>query len=235
MLNKPQSYDFSLQKKEMLSEFGYQIYRSVCDSSELASLRLEADSVARDAGTVCVRHLRKRSEIFRSLACSDLIRKLLPSGLRPVRSILFDKTPDENWPVPWHQDITIAVRERCAVEGYGPWSSKDGSPHVQPPFELLQGMVTVRLHLDDTPIENGALSVIPRSHKIGKLSSEEVRRMPKSDYMNCECSAGDVLLMSPLILHSSKRSMVVSRRRVVHFEFARESDLDSDLDWFEKI
>ncbi len=48
-----------------------------------------------------------------------------------------------------------------------------------------------------------------------------------------ECCAGDVLLMSPLLLHSSKRSEVPVSRKIIHFEYAREKDLDAKLNWFE--
>jgi hypothetical protein len=66
----------------------------------------------------------------------------------PVRAIYFDKTPDSNWNVAWHQNLTIAVRERRDAAGFGPWSVKAGVPHVQPPVELLEHLVAVRLHLD---------------------------------------------------------------------------------------
>ena len=172
--------------------------------------------------------------MYRQLGVSERLRGLLPErDLRSVRSILFDKTPDENWPVPWHQDLTISVREREEVEGYGPSSEKDGVPHVQPPLALLEGMATIRIHLDDTPRDNGALAVVPRRQKAGKLDSKGVAAFSKSESVECDCEAGDVLLMSALILHSSKRSRVPSRRRVLHFEYARESDLSPCLNWFE--
>ncbi len=62
----------------------------------------------------------------------------------PVRSIFFDKTPEANWLVPWHQDLSIAVKQRVDLPGYGPWSTKDGVPHVQPPVEILESMIAVR-------------------------------------------------------------------------------------------
>ena len=94
--------------------------------------------------------------------------------------------------------------------------------------------MTIRLHLDDTPACNGALSVIPSSHLSGKMSNEEVAKYSKERREVCECVAGDVLLMAPLILHSSLRSLEPKRRRVLHFEFARDSDLDPSLDWHEE-
>lgn len=116
---------------------GFETHQRCFASEEIEILRAEADRVSLEAGTACVRHLRERSAIFSELSTSRVLLALIPSGLRPVRSILFDKTAAENWPVPWHQDLTIAVKKRMGVSGYGPWSHKDGSPHVQPPAELL--------------------------------------------------------------------------------------------------
>ena len=213
---------------------GYEIHRKLLSDTEVADLRREADCIAEAAGSACVRHLRCLSRRFDALSVSGTLLSIIPDGMRPVRSILFDKTESENWPVPWHQDLTIAVTQEFQISGYGPWSHKDGSPHVQPPIELLEKMVTIRLHLDDTPATNGALRVIPGSHQYGRIRAEELRGYDKSSVVACECRSGDALLMSPLILHSSRRSESPTRRRVVHFEYARDEDLDSRLEWFEK-
>ncbi len=212
---------------------GYEIHRALLSDADVAELRLEADIVAHAAGCACVRHLRRRSSRFDLLSVSKALLSLIPAGLRPVRSILFDKTESENWPVLWHQDLTIAVAEERQVPGYGPWSYKDGYPHVQPPVSLLENMVTIRLHLDETPATNGALLVIPESHRSGRMDSEALYDYDKVGAVTCECGPGDVLLMSPLILHSSRRSESPARRRVIHFEYARNEDLDVSLSWFE--
>ena len=214
---------------------GFEIIRGVFDATELDAMRAEADRVAEGAGSACVRHLRAKSVAFDELAVSERLSRILPKGLSPVRSILFDKTPNENWPVAWHQDLTIAVKEKVEVEGYGPWSIKDGSAHVQPPVELLKQMVTVRIHLDNTPQSNGALRVIPKSPEKGKIPSTEVLSHVDSSEVICECDPGDVLLMSPLLLHASRRSESPSRRRVIHFEYAPLNSLDERLSWHEPM
>jgi len=217
-----------------LADDGWKIHRKVIERAEIHRLRNAASSVAAIAGTACVRHLRNRSECFDALSVSDPILSLLPSRFRPVRSILFDKTATENWPALWHQDLTIAVAEKHPVPGYGSWSHKDGAAHVQPPIPLLEKMITVRLHLDETPRDNGALRVIPGSHRSGRISSHEVAGYDTDLAIDCECAPGDVLLMSPLILHSSRRAVNPQRRRVLHFEYARPEDLHPDLEWFER-
>lgn len=66
--------------------------------------------------------------VFRDIAASLLEH---PSHrLRAVRAILFDKNPKTNWYVTWHQDLAIPVIARHEVSGYGPWSIKDGVPHI---------------------------------------------------------------------------------------------------------
>ena len=115
-----------------LEQDGYRICRGVVDAAQVRALQAEADRVAADAGNACVRSLRSRSAEIGALADSDTLHSLLPSALIPVRSILFDKREGANWPVAWHRDLTICVAEKPtdAVGGYGPWSVKDGVPHV---------------------------------------------------------------------------------------------------------
>lgn len=161
---------------------------------------------------------------------ADVIGSL--GAYRPVRVIVFDKSADQNWVVAWHRDTAIAVQERHEVEGFEPWSIKDGVHHVQPPPSVLRDMMTARLHLDPTPASNGALQVIPGSHlDIGEAwPSVDCGRMNREP-ITLEAAAGDVVLMNPLTLHASSKSSQPSHRRVVHIEFAR-SPLPEPLKWF---
>jgi hypothetical protein len=169
-----------------------------------------------------------RSECF-----LDLVRPHLLAEPFPVRAIYFDKSPEANWSVPWHQDLAIAVRARVDVPGFGPWSTKERIPHVQPPAEVLEQMLTVRLHLDDADESNGALRVLPRSHRMGRHSPERIQelRAQREDFV-CAVAAGGALLMRPLLLHASGRSTSTRSRRVLHIEYAA-SALPSGLEWHE--
>jgi len=62
-----------------------------------------------------------------------------------VRALFFDKTSHANWKVVWHQDLTVAARQRIDLPGYGPWTDKAGVPHVQPPVDVLEHMLAVLL------------------------------------------------------------------------------------------
>ncbi|HWX18598.1 MAG TPA: phytanoyl-CoA dioxygenase family protein [Candidatus Binatia bacterium] len=163
----------------------------------------------------------------------DLVRPYLSVEARPVRAIYFDKNPDVNWLVTWHQDLTLAVRARFDLPSFGPWSLKDGVHHVQAPPEFLEQMIAIRLHLDDCDEDNGALRVLPDTHRLGRLLVERIQELRKTcPEFICRASAGDALLMRPLLLHASSRSRTNRHRRVLHIEYAG-FDLPEPLEWFE--
>ena len=192
-------------------------------------------SVRKRGGVFAIRNLLDASLEVRELAHSEAIRTLVEPVLGkrffPVRGILFDKIADANWKVPWHQDVTIAVQERVETEGFGPWSMKADVLHVQPPAEILEHMVSVRLHLDNCGEENGALRVLPGSHLCGRIPEEDIATMRKTAEVVCAVGAGGALLMRPLLLHASSPSRVPGHRRVVHLDFA-SVHLPSGMRWF---
>lgn len=175
--------------------------------------------------------LPRMRELAESHAVRRMVQASLGEGARVVRGILFDKTEDANWKVPWHQDVTIAVNQRVEVEGFGPWSSKAGVLHVQPPASVLERMISIRLHLDDCPEENGALRVIPGSHINGKLDERLVQELAgRSTAVTCTMRRGDALMIRPLLLHASSASIVPGHRRVVHFDYAAV-ELPHGMSW----
>lgn len=172
--------------------------------------------------------------LARSEQLLSLVRPYLPTEPLPVRAIFFDKSPAANWLVPWHQDLTLTLQSQAEVPGYGPWSIKEGVPHVQPPVELLERMLTVRLHLDDADESNGALRVLPGTHRLGRLSPGQIeeQRARQPDVL-CAVEAGGALLMRPLLLHASGRSISPEKhRRVLHIEYAAFT-LPAGLHWHE--
>lgn len=145
-------------------------------------------------------------QISKSPPLLKLAREFCGSEPFPVRVIYFNKSPDANWSVGWHQDLAIAVRERRDVPGFASWSVKDGVPHVQPPAVVLERILTLRLHLDDASESNGALRVLPGSHRFGRLTDNQVKSICQEvDEVMCCAREGDVMLMRPLLLHSSAR------------------------------
>ena len=162
---------------------------------------------------------------------SHLAGTLLGKEAFVVRALIFDKNAESNWKVAWHQDLTICVHERIDTPGFGPWSQKEGVPHVQPPVEILERMITLRLHLDDCAQSNGALRVLPGSHLDGKLTAQAIEswRISTPEFP-CIAARGDVRAMRPLLLHASSAASDPRHRRVLHLEFAAE-ELPGGLQW----
>jgi ectoine hydroxylase-related dioxygenase (phytanoyl-CoA dioxygenase family) len=217
-----------------LTNEGFQIVQSVLSKVEVDELRTELSELNVAAG---YRQLMRLVPKVAALAVCPKILKLLGEHIGlvpfPVRSIFFDKTPDANWLVPWHQDLSIATKQQVDLPGYGPWSTKNGIPHVQPPVEVLESMVTIRLHLDDCDESNGALRVIPESHRRGRLSAGQKAEIRSGrDEVICSARAGDALLLRPLLLHASSEARMPDHRRVIHLEYAT-GPLAEGLEWAE--
>jgi hypothetical protein len=163
--------------------------------------------------------------------CTELGRKLLNHAqlctylgrnstcrLVPVQCTYFAKSSQANWLVPVHQDLSIPVAGRFAHADWSGWSVKQGQTFVQPPLEVLQSMVAVRVHLDDCGAADGPLRAVAGSHRLGKLTPEAAAGHRASD-ASVLASAGDVLVMRPLLLHRSSKATGSSQRRVLHFVY----------------
>ena len=225
---------------------GFELVAAVLSDAQVSALTAAIAKLATASGedrgrkgAYGLRNLLRDCADVRAVARSgkllELLEVYLGRGAFPVRALFFDKTRAANWRVPWHQDVTIAVGERIEVPGYGPWSVKDGVVHVQPPRQVLESMIALRLHLDDCGADNGPLRVVPGSHRDGKLSAAEIvlareRREP----VICEARPGDVLLLRPLLLHNSSPARQPGHRRVLHLEYAA-TELPGGLRWFETV
>ena len=159
-----------------------------------------------------------------------LARERIGPLARPVRRVLFDKTA-RNWGVAWRQDRTIVVAERIDAPGFGPWSRKGGEPHVEPPFEVLAGMLTLRAHLDDCDESNAPLAVALGSHRLGRVVARDAAAAAaRCEQATCLARAGEVWLYRTPILHASRPARKPSRRRVLQVDFAAK-DLPHGLTW----
>jgi ectoine hydroxylase-related dioxygenase (phytanoyl-CoA dioxygenase family) len=205
---------------------------SACESLAAAMPAPRTILGSREAGTrIRLDEAGALHELARSPAIRVVIEPILGEGAFVVRALLFDKAPSANWRVPWHRDRTIAVRERIDAPGYGPWSIKDGIPHVQPPRAVLDGMLALRLHLDDCSAADGPLRVIPGSHRDEVLDEPAVPVRPD---VICVARLGSLLLLRPLLLHASSPAQRPGRRRVLHLELAA-AELAPGIEWRERV
>jgi ectoine hydroxylase-related dioxygenase (phytanoyl-CoA dioxygenase family) len=206
---------------------------SISQVQELRSTikRAKAALTRRGAG---LRNLLENEEIKR-LACSQEVRSwatsILGSRSFAVRGLFFDKNSATNWKVPFHQDLSIAVRERIDTAGFGPWSLKAGVLHTQPPLSILENMLAIRIHLDDCFADNGALRVLRGTHKLGRLTSSQIKTYRQEiEETVCEVPTGSIVIMRPLLLHASSVAVLPKHRRVIHLEYAGR-ELPHGLQW----
>jgi ectoine hydroxylase-related dioxygenase (phytanoyl-CoA dioxygenase family) len=162
----------------------------------------------------------------------DLVEGALGTEAFLVGGLFFDKHPEANWKVPWHQDATITVREKADATGFGPWSMKAGIHHVQAPPHVLYALLSLRLHLDGCEENQGALRVIPGSHNFGRLPTDSIPQFTRGSFEVCCVPKGGLLAMKPLLLHSSPSSANGGHRRVIHLDFAARP-LPAPLQWYE--
>lgn len=211
---------------------------SFAEITEIARLIDEADKEGalfrKTKDLFAIRQLLKEipqlSNVVFNAALKRIIQQIFGDGFFVVKSIYFDKPGDSNWFVAYHQDLTVSVNHKAEIDGFGPWTTKQGQYAVQPPLEILKNNFTIRIHLDDTNNDNGALRVMPGSHKY-------IRRPGTIDWTvereaTCNVKAGGIMIMKPLLLHASNRTTNNRKRRVLHIEFS-SMQLPENLKWSE--
>lgn len=149
-----------------------------------------------------------------------------------TKSIYFDKPEKSNWFVAYHQDLTISVNKKTETANFENWTVKQNQFAVQPPKEILEDNFTIRIHLDKTTKDNGALKVINNSHSKGILRIENMDFEKEKETM-CEVERGGIMIMKPLLFHASNKTTNNERRRVIHIELSKQQ-LPEDLEWSEK-
>ncbi|RFZ85296.1 phytanoyl-CoA dioxygenase [Mucilaginibacter terrenus] len=231
-------------QKQLIAENGYVVVDGVYSDAEIAAIQLaiqEADTsrntFRKTDDLFAIRQFLKEVPAATNLVLTDklklLVRKLFGSDFFVVKSIYFDKPVASNWFVAWHQDLTISVKDKLTAEGYGPWTVKQGQFAVQPPLSILESNFTIRIHLDDADAGNGALKVIPGSHRKGIYRPDQIDSTTESAIV-CDVKSGGVMVMRPLLMHASGRTTNNKPRKVIHIEFSRD-DLAKGLSWAEKL
>lgn len=170
--------------------------------------------------------------IFQNKVFKELYSDLCGMEYFLTKAIFFNKPKMSNWFVSYHQDLSISVKNKSNEEGFQNWTVKDNQLGVIPPKQILNNTVTMRIHLDRTDESNGALKVIPKSHSKGIIRIDESFKINnyEKEFL-CEVEEGGVMIMKPLLLHASERSVSNFDRRVIHLEFC---NTDVPMEWLEK-
>jgi ectoine hydroxylase-related dioxygenase (phytanoyl-CoA dioxygenase family) len=180
-----------------------------------------------------VRHALGVEPVMGMARCPQLLalvsRALGPASF-PFRATLFEKTLASNWLVVWHQDTALPVGERREIPGWGPWSVKQGIPYAHAPASVLEQVLALRIHFDESTPDNGPLRVLPGTHDRGILSDDAIHDLSTSvPAVECVVPKGGVVAMHPLVVHSSSKSRNGTPRRVLHIEYAASESIASPL------
>ena len=231
------------KNKIELEENGYSVLSDLYSNSEINQILACIENVEQDGSSFmktkdlfAIRQLIKNvpglADLLFNRKLTELIANLSESEYFLTKAIYFDKPSESNWFVAYHQDLSISVDQKAELDNYSNWTLKKGQYGVQPPIEILQDTITIRIHLDRANKNNGALKVIPKSHLNGIIRADSKDWNTKNEFI-CEVDKGGAMLMKPLTLHASNRTTNGKKRRVIHLEFNKHS-LAEPLAWSEQ-
>lgn len=231
--------------KEINSE-GFAIIEAIYSDSEVEKIISEIEKVTQ--ATTDNATFRKSDDLFAIRQFHKEIPETLPYVFNQnllefiktnfgqnyfiTKTIYFDKPEKSNWFVSYHQDLTISVNKKIDVKHFENWTVKQNQFAVQPPKEILENNFTIRIHLDRTTKDNGALKVLNASHKKGISRVENINLNEEIETI-CEVEKGGIMIMKPLLFHASNKTTNNERRRVIHIEFSNQI-LPNELEWSEK-
>jgi len=203
---------------------GFAIVPGIVPPQELGRIAENIDHSEIPRSRAGIRHALRLESIAQLAHCTELTqlaREVLGPEAFPFRATLFDKSPDSNWLVVWHQDTALPLQQRSEIAGWGPWSVKEGIDYAHAPANVLSQILALRIHLDDSTASNGPLRVLPGTHTCGVLTDDAIHELTnRATPVDCPVEKGGVLAMRPLIVHSSSKSHSDAARRVLHIEYA---------------
>jgi ectoine hydroxylase-related dioxygenase (phytanoyl-CoA dioxygenase family) len=231
-------------KKQEIQEVGFSVIEEVFTTQEIEGILAvinKTDSTKetfrKSDDLFAIRQFLKEIpdsiELIFNNKLKHLIKALFGEDYFLVKSIYFDKPETSNWFVSYHQDLTISVDQKIEIAGFGPYTNKHNQFAVQPPLDILESNFTLRIHLDDTNEQNGALKVITNSHSKGIYRPETIDWSIEKE-ISCNVKRGGLMIMKPLLLHSSSRTTNNQKRRVIHLEFSNRI-LPKELQWSEYL
>jgi ectoine hydroxylase-related dioxygenase (phytanoyl-CoA dioxygenase family) len=217
----------------LMDRDGFAILQHLVESEDIHRLLRALEESPAHRSRAGVRHLLSNpgvAELATNRRMLEIAQSVLGNDAFPFKVTLFDKSPDANWLITWHQDTALPLREKIDTVGWGPWSTKEGIVYAHAPARALEGIVALRLHLDDSNEENGPLRVIPGTHRQGVLSDQQVATIVgQIEPVTCLVGQCGVIVMRPLIIHASSKSQSDRPRRVLHIEYASRNAIAAPL------
>ena len=212
---------------------GFEIAPAVLDRSDVAVIADVLQREVLDRSRAGPRHLMRYQsvqQLARDPRLVAIAARFVGDAAVPFRATLFDKSSTSNWLVVWHQDTALPLLQRREIPGWGPWSVKAGITYARAPASALSRVVALRVHIDDSRIDNGPLRVLPGTHTLGVLPDVELGRLAREiPPVDCVLPAGGIVAMRPLLVHASSKAESNHQRRVLHIEYAESLRMEDGL------
>ena len=197
---------------------GYRFLRRIFDHAEIAALApILAGIPSSAAGKRWAG--RELAALLQSPPMQPVTRKLaemLPD-MAVIRAVAFRKDAAANWFVPPYQDRSSPVPSVALPPGFDHVTRKEGGWQAEAPVALLATMRNCRIFVDRATMEDGPLEVLSGSHRRGRIEQAEIPTL-SGNWQPLIGEVGDLVVLSPLLLHRSRRAAEPSGRRVLQLE-----------------
>jgi phytanoyl-CoA hydroxylase len=149
-------------------------------------------------------------DLVRDSRLLDRVEGLIGPNIQVYYSQLMMKAPRQGFTAPWHQDAAFFPHSRSRI-------------------------LACSVAIDDATIENGCISVIPGSHKLGLINHyneegvftgivRDQRDFNPATAVSLPAKAGSVLFWHALTLHSSPPNRTDRPRRILVIEYKDPAD-----------
>ncbi len=137
-----------------------------------------------------------------------------------MRSTFYDNRISKPESIVWQQRNRISLREKTETKGYSDWKSEDGGFSAVLPDQILQDLVVVRIHIDDSDENNGGLKIFKGSHS--QILDEAAIKVISENGLpsNCEILSGGIQIIKPLLLQSEFERKTSKKNRIVELVFS---------------
>ncbi len=187
---------------------GAATFNYVYTQREIRKLKSQLDKYFKKPFADAYPNLFEQAPALKDLIFNKNIHRIiaaLGSDAQLIKATYFWSPKAADKHLTWHQDLSFKSR-----------SIKKGKESV------LQNIFSIRVHLDDTNQKNGALKLIPGSHK-KILNAREIALITENSIPQIgEVQAGGVQIIQPMILHAITSNHQQKNRRLIHLEFYKE-------------
>lgn len=253
-------------EREHYEQDGYLLRERVFDEAEIAAIIEAVERVCRDVVSRPDRSAAKERvssfSVFEKFAGASVVIKWEPAdpdrlkGLEPVAHL-----DAELAKLARHPGLVAPMRDLVGCDdvalfteklnlkragGGGGFSPHRDFPYWEHPAEEPERLVTAWIALDDADANNGALEVVPGSHRLGALPRKQsekrfetfeidTTRFAMDGLVSVPAAAGSVIFFGPHLVHSSAANRSQRDRRALLYTYqpaGLRTQLENTRRWF---